>query len=407
MNLAQSIDQLLTPEAGRIKPDFDAYNVFWVSPESTGTNWYTMAVPYMAFLEYAQNSATVGAAMTGWRQFNPVKRFYAKAIEHSFTTTEIALATTIVIPFTNTPFSEFARTAKEINPLLHIVYHVDFDFTNLPAGHIYEAAFDQTEIRDCINNIAASDKVIVTTAKMATRIIEIMREAGHEYDRDRVGVQLLLYNPELQLSSIAVKESESTETEETTKSDNESLSVVVICGDHQLHDLKHVVKDLIKVKNIAGKGVKFTIFGCNKNRKGFDKIVAGLEYRPAGAVRLVNYWAKLKQLNPDLILIPSDFSQFSETGMDYKRYLDAATIGCPVLAPKLPVFEIIIKDGENGYLYDLSKGTGDESELVKKLILAVSEKQRLKIAGKEASEYAGKHFQPTPEQLQRLLILWG
>lgn len=360
-------------------------NVLFVSPEATGANFYKMIVPYAIL----QNTSIVRTAITGWSKYNPIKRFRSDD-KSPINSVQIVWSDTIVLPFTNQPIGDFVDMAKTINPNTMIVMHIDFDFIDLPKTHPLKDAFSLDKTTAIINNIKKVDKVIVTNNKLATYLITRLQEMGHDISRDKFGVQLLCYDEDLFLEGVNQK---------ATKDD--TFTVCVLAGDNQWSDIESCVPALIKAKKKYKNNLKILFFGINKNKEGWGKIVKGLEYTPEGAVPIWKYYHKLAELNPHLVLVPSDKSDYTLRSSDYKRFIDCAILGIPVITPKANPYDVLIKDKENGFLYDTDE---DFCNILDTLIadpkLAIE-------AGGTAKVYAEDNLSYNRDKIQRLINLLG
>ncbi len=363
-------------------------NYLFVEPELSGASFYKIVLPY-----YMLSSMTdMGAALTGWHPYHPIKRFQERE-PVPLNSYHILWADTLILPFTLQDLTGFMEAVRTINQATRIVYHVDFDFTNVPHGTYLSYYVGHNQVRDVLGNILAADKVLTSSAPLASRLLTKMQEMGEEVTREKFGVQLLCMAPDVQMEGIS-------QNQEQLKDD--FFNLVVIAGDYQLHDLASSIPALRKMKEKHGERLKITLFGANKNRgiHEFKEMVGDLKFNYHGPVPIWSYFATLSSMAPDLVLIPCDFSDFSVVSMDYKRYLDAAMLGCPVAAPAIQVFQTIIKNGENGYLYS------GLNELEPMLDQIISTPKNIKV-GQQVRDYAEANFSFNHDRLQRLINVMG
>lgn len=365
-------------------------NILYINPEATGANFYKLFVP----CELLARTDVVCTAMGGWQKYNPVKRFRSED-QKPLDSWKIRWADIIVIPFTNQDMSQFMQFAKAIKESmggqqLRIVFHLDFDFTSIPKNHPLKDAFGEKEIDNIYKNIFFADKVVVTNGALASHVISTIRETGQEVDREKFGVQTLSYDPMLFLDR-----SELTQKER----DSDYFNLVVLAGDNQLDDINAVIPLLLEAKKKYGKVLKIIFFGVNKNKEQFSKMVKGLEYIPHGAVPIWKYYSTLSELNPDLVLIPSDLSEYSTRSNDYKRFIDCGILGIPVITANVNPYDKIITHGENGFVYDTPESF-DES-----LAILMSNRDASKEVGQQAKEFCEDNFEFNQQKLQKLLEL--
>ena len=360
-------------------------NVLFVNPEATGGNFYKMMLPYAVL----RNTQIVSTAMTGWNKYNPVKRFRTedKAPLHSI---QIVWSDTIVLPFTNQPVHEFVEMAKTINPNTIVIMHVDFDFIDLPKTHPLKDAFGVDKVDVIINNIKACDKIIVSNAKLASHLIARLQEKGHEISRDKFGVQLLCADEELMLDGVRLKPSK-----------DDVFTLCVLAGDNQWNDIEACIPALLEVKKKHKNNLKIVFFGINKNKEGWGKLVKGLEYIPEGAVPIWKYYAKLADINPHAVLVPSDCSEYTQRSTDYKRFIDCALLGLPIITPKTNPFDVLLKHNETGYLYQ------NDSELKTILDDLIANPKQPQQVGGSAKVYVEDHLSYNRDKIQRLINLLG
>lgn len=360
-------------------------NVLFVNPEATGGNFYKMMLPF----EVLKTTSVVSTAITGWSKYNPIKRFRSddKSPINSY---QVVWSDTIVIPFTNQPLYEFMEMAKIINPNTLIHYHIDFDFIDLPKTHPLKDAFSKDKVDTIIKNIRAADKVVVTNAQLATHLITRIQEMGEEVSRDKFAVQLLCADEEVMLDGIR-----------GTKPKDSVFNLCVLAGDNQWSDIEWCMPYLLEAKKKHKNNLKIIVFGVNKNKEGWNKIVKGLEYVPEGAVPIWKYYHKLADLNPNLVLVPSDLSEYTQRSADYKRFIDCGLLEIPIITPKCNPYDVLIKHGENGYLFENGK---EFNEVLDKLI---AEPNLAVQVGGAAKVYVEDNLTYNRDKLQRLINLLG
>lgn len=386
MQLFNTLEQLKLPANQTIQyAHRGELNIMFVNPEATGGNFYKMILPFVML----KNTRVVNTAITGWSKYNPIKRF-RNDDKSPISSVQILWADTIVFPFTNQPLAEFIEMAKTINPNTLVILHVDFDFIDLPKNHPLKDAFPPEKVDTIIQNILACDKVIVTNAKLAGHLITRLNEKGHEISRDKFGVQFLCVDEELMLDNVRLRPSKS-----------EAFSLCVLAGDNQWSDIESCMPALIEAKKKHKNNLKISVFGVNKNKEGWNKIVKGLEYTPEGAVPIWKYYSKLADINPHVVLVPSDRSEFTMRSTDYKRFLDCALLGIPILTPKVNPFDVLIKHDENGYLYD------NDAEFHAILDNLISQRYQPVKAGEAAKTYVEDNLSYNNDKLQRLINLLG
>ena len=386
MQLFNVLDNLKLPANQAVQYAYRSnLNILFVNPEATGGNWYKMIVPFTIL----KNTSVVNTAISGWEKYNPIKRFRNED-KSPLNSVQIIWADTMVLPFTNQPLSEFIDMAKTINPNVIVVYHIDFDFLDLPATHPLKDAFTLDKNNVIIANIKAADKVVVTNSKLATHLITRLQEMGHEISRDKFGVQLLCYDEDLFLDGVRFKPSK-----------DDTFTLCVLAGDNQWSDIEAAIPMLIEAKKKHKNNLKIVFFGINKNKNGWTKLVKGLEYIPEGAEPIWKYYQTLADINPHLVLIPSDKSDFTLRSADYKRFIDCAMLGYPVITPKTNPYDVLIKHGENGFVYE------NDQEFASILDTLIDNPKDAEIVGGAAKVYVEDNFSYNRDKLQRLINLLG
>ena len=155
-------------------------NILFVNPEATGGNFYKMLLPYAVL----KNTQVIATPLTGWDKYNPIKRFRNED-KRPIGSVQVVWADSIVFPFTNQPLHEFMEMVRTINPNAIFIYHIDFDFINLPKNHPLKDAFPREKIDVVIKNMMSADKVVVTNGKLAAHLITSLQEMGNEISRDK------------------------------------------------------------------------------------------------------------------------------------------------------------------------------------------------------------------------------
>jgi hypothetical protein len=359
--------------------------VLFIHPEATGANFYKIFVPFWVL----KQTNVVNTALSGWSKYNPIKRLRTDE-RFPIRSTQILWADTIVFPFTNQPLKEFYEAVKTINPNCRIVFHVDFDFLDMPQGHPLKDAFDDKSTVYALENAVYSDCAVVTNPLLATRLMTKAMELGYELNRERLAVQLLCYDDDVFMRNTSVN---------MDKSD--LFNLVVLAGDNQILDVKATMPLIKEAKKKHGKSLKITFFGMNKNKEDFQKLVKGLEYVPEKAVPVWDYYATLNSLKADLVLIPNDGTEWSQRSHDYKRFVDCSMLNLPVITSNNAPFNVVMKDNETGFLYDTDAG------FMKVLDTCIGDKNKLQEVGAAANSVVEQNFFYAQDKLQRLINLLG
>lgn len=386
-------------------------NILFICPDLSGGNIYKMILPYLHLAE----TGVIATAMLGLHKFNPVER-YKHREEVAILPREMYWANTVVFPFTAISLHESFRHIRQFNPHANLVLHVDFDFTSLPVGHLYEGIFNDPRILNQIyHNLKLADTVIVANNLLGKTIIKRMREQGIEIDPRKFQTMVLSTSPKylfdvegadrdkLYKVEYRVVEKVKTETEELGieldvpeeedffKDDdlppieepfyirrrNKEFTLGLIISDTQVPDLESVLPDLVEISKKYKEALKIVLIGANIKNPAFKKTKALLKhafikdenlqalsgsignFRFEKPVPIWKYYDLIAEINPDAILIPSCKSNFSIVSNDYKRYLDAALLKIPCICQKVDPYDKIIQPGKNGYLYEDKKGLAD------------------------------------------------
>lgn len=387
MQLNQILDFLMEPnhQAQQYLLQSDL-NVLFINPEATGANFYKIFVPFWV-LKKAQPLST---AITGWTKFNPVKRFKNDS-KTPIRSRQIVWADTIVIPFTNQPLKDFMEASRIVNPNTRILFHVDFDFIDIPEDHPLKEAFDTDSINNVIQNIMSCDTTVVSNPKLASHLITRLKELGHEADRDNFAVQLLCVDEETMLDGVQQPKSK----------DPDHFNLLVLANDNQISDMETISKALIKAKEKHGNYLKIIYFGANKNKPRFERAVKGLQYIPEGAVPVWKYYEKLAKINPNAVIIPSDRTEWSIRSTDYKRFLDCSLLKIPVLTPKVHPMDVLIENGQNGLFYE------SDNELLQHIDSLIGDRKLGASIGDAAYNFVENNFSYNRDKMQRIINLIG
>lgn len=160
---------------------------------------------------------------------------------------------------------------------------------------------------------------------------------------------------------------------------NKKLKIGIIATEANKKDILAYKEELKLITSEPLKDkVILVIYGHNAEED--EDWLNDVDFEFVKPTSIVHYFKQLKALNLDLLLILLENNLYNSTSEDYNKFLEAALFRIPVLAPNLPAYNHLIRNGFNGFLY------GNKEELISAINDILIQKEELDTVGFYAEE---------------------
>lgn len=170
----------------------------------------------------------------------------------------------------------------------------------------------------------------------------------------------------------------------------------IIYNGFNADDIASYKQALIEVQKEYGPDkVCFIVFGYEPEQDK-TQMLEGLEFYDVQKVSLIHWFKQLEYVKLDLLFIPLINDVFNNTSETEAKYLEASIFDVPVLAPATGIYQELITDQYNGFLYDPAN--------LKETLLSLLKMDytSLKHCGRVAYERVKQKHTFTPENIQFL-----
>lgn len=167
------------------------------------------------------------------------------------------------------------------------------------------------------------------------------------------------------------------------------IKIGIIATNNNKNDILAYQNELIAITQKLKDKMSLVVYGHNADED--ENWLTDVEFQFVKPTSLVHYFKQLKALNLDLMLILLETNLYNATSEDCNKFLEAALFNIPVLAPNLPPYNQIIRNGVNGFIYH------SKQDLVNYVTDLCSMKEDINVAGLAAKETMQKYFSYTEE----------
>lgn len=154
----------------------------------------------------------------------------------------------------------------------------------------------------------------------------------------------------------------------------------IVVNASNLEDIKYYNAQLKMINKIYPNAVQLVFLGYKPEEDTLNAL-EGLDYEYVRPVSIIHYFKELKARTIDLLFIPLIKSLYNATSENYKKYLEAGIHSIPVIAPNIYPYNKIIRDKQNGFIYNKRE---DFIPYIKDLLL--NHLGLLKLCGTHANE---------------------
>ncbi len=126
------------------------------------------------------------------------------------------------------------------------------------------------------------------------------------------------------------------------------FTIGIICNGYNNEDIAYYKDEFKKINKIYKDKVRLLFIGL----PGELPELKGVEYEYTKPVSINHYFKHLYALKIDLLFIPIKPSVFNVTSENYNKFIEASILSIPVITLKWYPYELLIRDGRNGFLYE-------------------------------------------------------
>jgi hypothetical protein len=130
-----------------------------------------------------------------------------------------------------------------------------------------------------------------------------------------------------------------------------ALRIGIVVNASNLEDIKYYNEQLKMINKLYPNKVMLVLLGYKPEEDTLNAL-DGLDFEYVRPVSIIHYFKELKARTIDLIFIPLIKSLYNATSESYKKYLEAGIHNIPVIAPNIYPYNKVIRDKQNGFIYD-------------------------------------------------------
>jgi len=402
-------NQLLHPDTQKSDypknyPFFDKQadvTVTFIVPILTGESVYKMIYPALAMNLYSSTHRAFLYAIKDYIVKNQIDD-YSTGV--SIPDTFIEISDYMVFPFfiyekkdpDGKNLWEIWEIIREAKPGIKIVYCVDINFLRIPVGYPGYKQYESRVVKDTIiENMRYADIVLITQQALGESLFSELKDQL-QGSPTTIEVMPCGFFPEL-IDPII-------HSEDVPDVDHTKFRVGMISNPTHADDINCIRDQLITLKGKYKDGLEIISFGWKGQAdfgKGLRDVFRGIPVDYKTPVNFYNYYQRLAELQFDCMLIPvklTEDQQFTLTSKNYRKYIEASSMGIPCLITGVAPFKDtqypgdgfpLIKPGETAILIE------KKADWVTELSAAIEDKNeitRLDTIGIKAYSQAHERF---------------
>jgi len=350
------------------KSNKDIVRILYVEPSINSDGYYRMILPFLEL----PNIKGFETRVTSVKKWDFIKRNTIG--QGTFQEEEIQWADFVVFPMLLKNYTYLLRATMVLNPAVVLV----MDMTR----KIYDTAHMRSATTALLQNLLYI-QVVTSPSK---RILHWYR--NWLCDTSEYRNIAFFWLPSL-LSKIGFEGVSS-----VAKPKDDVVRVGMIGSIRDVEDYIYFGELFNSIKEKYKDNVELVIFGWLGMRANGYEVFKDIEITYHKSVSFLEYYQTLKNLHFDIVLIPMR-PTFSNEYASTTRFLEAATIGLPVIASSTSSFVEIIEHQKNGIL------AGSPEEWESTLIRLINEPETRKKLGENAKEWAWRNRGYTKKNLAR------
>lgn len=378
---------------GQFVSDDELKNILFISPQLIGSHFYKYILPYFNLYE----SGAANTALTGLIDYNPTKRFTDHGMP--LISPQIVWADVIVFPFTLQPLTEIVETIKEINPGVVIYYHLDYNFYEIPKSHPhYEDFKDKKVIETIEHNMLYAADVFVTSNAQFTEYLKVKFAELKTTKYKKVDITSDIVTIPIFIDTQMIYEG----IEWESKAEGDAFKIGILCSHYNHKDVSNFSDHYMRINKKFGDKVELHFIGINTmNESLFEKALSGIECKKHKPIIFSSYFNTMNELGIDMLFIPAIINIFNQTSENYNKFLEAAALKIPVIAPNMYPYNGIIQPDSTGYFYHRKDEVLDIIERVLNNTAALHQ------VATSACEFVKDNFECTGENIDLLMEVFN
>ncbi len=246
-----------------------------------------------------------------------------------------------VFPFVSFPLRGIIEEIKIIKPGVKFSYYIDSNYYLMPDGYPFAKEYKlKSAVETIEDNIKAVDQVIATNDSLIDFILAKLKE---KYPGVKFGTTF-----ELQKLCILPKIMETHATSEVTRG---RIRALIIADEYHFSDINYILGILKDFKEKYKDTFELSIIGWD-GKRGDMNYFKGLPVTHYASSPFSSYYETIRQIAPTILIIPGKKNQFNDTSKNYIKFIEAAYMNIPVIAPNIMPYSRLMKTNENGFLCD-------------------------------------------------------
>ena len=363
-------------------PDYvledEKVHVLFVSPCMNALGYYRSILPFLELNKTSSHHAIV-TDIHKWN-FNEVLTDYVSPIDRRL----IEWADYIVLPVLFQDASYLIQAWKAIHPEVQVVMDLNYNYHLMPSIHLDYMKFSRMDKNLLLGNIAKVDVVTAPSEGLLDYYDGLLEKF---YPDSKVSMEFL---PTL-ISKFGYQE-----IKPLKKHSNKKIRIGIVQGGATSYDvvaIKEVLQGLTaKYKDT----VELIFFGWNGKVPGIENLLDGVKFTYYKAVRFLDYFDRLHEIQLDIALLPCQRLPFNTHGKSNIKFLEFSAFGIPVVASNNELYNEVIIDGETGFLANSS------DEWLSKIKALVENKELRTTIGNNALKRVWKDFSYTGKAMEVL-----
>ena len=332
----------LVVRGGVPQPEFEnhsasAVRLLYVAPFVNAEGYYRMLLPY---LELGKTSY-FETRVTSVKKWDFTQGYTISP--ETFREEDVQWADYIIFPVLLEAYGYLFKALRVLNPDVYLLMDVTRMIPKLPRTHPDYGKFTTDQKRYFFSNIYSMNG-ITTPVKAIAELFHGYKAYGDE----RLKEVDVFWLPTL-ISTLGYEE-----VTETKQRNKEVVRIGMIGSSRWMKQYRYLLPVLEKVEKTYGNLMEIHLFGWDGKDQGGEMALGTLPVTYHKSVSFLEYFQRLQDLELDVLLIPmqpSEYNHFTDT----TRFLEAAAIGVPVIAPENSAYKLIIQDGVTGLLADKFK----------------------------------------------------
>lgn len=247
----------------------------------------------------------------------------------------------IVFPFVSYALSPIIDNIRATKPNMRFSYYIDSNYYLMPESYPYSKQYKLSKILEIIEgNIKAVDQVIVTNKTLKDYIADKLKERHPDVKFNTN----IIYQPLFILPQLLKTDYENSKKADRTK-------VLIIGDQYQFSDINFLKGILKEYKSKNTDKCEIHIIGFD-GIKGNKNYLSDIDYQYHKRVPYFQYFELIKHIAPDVLLVPANKNTFNSSSKNYIKYIEAAYLNIPVIAPNIEPYSELITTNRNGFLCD-------------------------------------------------------